>query len=151
MVSFRGSTIQYVRTRPACHLVAASCACSTSAGLKPCPTSCRLKPATVRGSVAARRLGGALQVSYAGGSRRDHPAIRYYPPSGGLYFDVLTRLGEAARFETVDREVKEIEGIRVSVATPAALYRLKKDTCARRTVRMHRPCASDSIRRIETD
>jgi hypothetical protein len=41
---------------------------------------------------------------------------------------VLTRLGEAARFETVDREVKEIEGIKVSVATPAALYRLKKDT-----------------------
>jgi hypothetical protein len=41
---------------------------------------------------------------------------------------VLTRLGEAARFETVDCEVKEIEGIRVSVATPAALYRLKKDT-----------------------
>jgi hypothetical protein len=41
---------------------------------------------------------------------------------------VLTRLGEAARFETVDREVKEIAGIKVSVATPAALYRLKKDT-----------------------
>ena len=41
---------------------------------------------------------------------------------------MLTRLGEAARFETVDREVKEIEGIKVSVATPAALYRLKKDT-----------------------
>jgi hypothetical protein len=66
-------------------------------------------------------LGGVLQVSYAGGSRRDHPAIRYYPPSGDLYYDVLTRLGEAARFETVDREVKEIEGIRVSVATPAAV------------------------------
>jgi hypothetical protein len=58
----------------------------------------------------------------------DYPAVRYYPPTGDLYFDVMTRLGEAARFDTVDREVKEIEGTRVSVATPAALYRLKKDT-----------------------
>jgi hypothetical protein len=58
----------------------------------------------------------------------DYPAVRYYPPSGDLYFDVLTRLGEAATFETVDTEVKEVEGIRVRVATPSALYRLKKGT-----------------------
>lgn len=41
---------------------------------------------------------------------------------------MLTRLGEAARFETVDSEIKEVEGIRVKVATPEALYRLKKGT-----------------------
>ncbi len=58
----------------------------------------------------------------------DYPAVRYYPPSGDLYFDVMTRLGEAAAFDTVEAEIKEIEGIRVSVATPLALYRLKKDT-----------------------
>lgn len=58
----------------------------------------------------------------------DYPAVRYYPPTGDLYFDVLTRLGEAATFESVAREEKRIEGIRVLVATPAALYRLKKDT-----------------------
>ena len=58
----------------------------------------------------------------------DYPAVRYYPPSGDLYFDVMTRLGEAASYETVEAEVKEVEGIRVRVATPAALYRLKKDT-----------------------
>ncbi len=57
-----------------------------------------------------------------------YPAVRYYPPSGDLYFDVLTRLGEAASFETVEAETKEVEGIRVRVATPLALYRLKKDT-----------------------
>lgn len=56
----------------------------------------------------------------------EYPAVRYYPPTGDLYFDVLTRLGESARFETVDTEIKEIEGTRVRVATPAALYRLKK-------------------------
>jgi len=58
----------------------------------------------------------------------DYPALRYYPPSGDLYFDVMTRLGEAASFETVESEVKEVEGIRIFVATPAALYKLKKGT-----------------------
>jgi hypothetical protein len=53
---------------------------------------------------------------------------RYYPPSGDLFIDVLTRLGEFTRFETVDAEIKEIEGTRVRVATPLALYRLKKGT-----------------------
>lgn len=58
----------------------------------------------------------------------EYVAVRYYPPTGDLYFDVLTRLGEAASFETIDAEIKEVEGVRVRVATPAALYRLKKGT-----------------------
>lgn len=33
-----------------------------------------------------------------------------------------------ASFETVDAEIKEIQGTKVSVATPMALYRLKKGT-----------------------
>jgi hypothetical protein len=58
----------------------------------------------------------------------DYPALRYYPPSGDLYFDVMTRLGEVASYETVDAEIKSVEGIRVRVATPRALFRLKKGT-----------------------
>lgn len=58
----------------------------------------------------------------------DYPAVRYYPPSGDLYFDVMTRLGEMASFDTVEAETKEVAGVRIRVATPAALYRLKKDT-----------------------
>ncbi len=58
----------------------------------------------------------------------DYPAVRYYPPSGDLYFDVLTRLGEAASFDTVESEIKQVDGVNVHVATPRALYRLKKDT-----------------------
>jgi hypothetical protein len=58
----------------------------------------------------------------------DYPALRYYPPSGDLYFDVMTRLGEAASYETVAAVIMEIEGVRVRVATPAALYQLKRDT-----------------------
>ena len=55
----------------------------------------------------------------------EYPAVRYVPPTGDLYFDVLTRI---ATFETIDVEVKEVDGTRVQVATPAALYRLKKGT-----------------------
>ena len=58
----------------------------------------------------------------------EYPAVRYYPPSGDLYFDILTRLGEFANFDNVEAEIKVIEGIQVRVATPAALYRLKKRT-----------------------
>jgi hypothetical protein len=84
------------------------------------------------------RLRAALRASYADDPHIDeisaadllgeYPAVRYYPPSGDLYFDILTRLGEAASFETVDAETKIVEGTRVQVATPAALYRLKKGT-----------------------
>ena len=84
------------------------------------------------------RLRRALRTAYAGDAQideitaadllGDYPAVRYYPPSGDLYFDVMTRLGDAASFGTVDAEIKEVEGIRVRVATPAALYRLKRGT-----------------------
>ena len=58
----------------------------------------------------------------------DYPVVRYYPPTGDLYFDVMTRLGDAASFDTVEAEIQDVQGIRVRVATPAALYRLKKGT-----------------------
>ena len=57
-----------------------------------------------------------------------YPAVRYYPPIGDLHLDVMTRLGEAASYESVEAETKEVDGVRVRVATPAALHRLKKGT-----------------------
>lgn len=84
------------------------------------------------------RLRSALREAYDGDPQvdeistsdllGDYPAIRYFPPTGDLYFDVLTRLGEVASFETVDAEIKEVQGTKVSVATPLALYRMKKGT-----------------------
>ena len=58
----------------------------------------------------------------------DYPAVRYYPLNGDLYFDILTRIGDAANYETIDSEIIELEGVRVLAATPQALYKLKKDT-----------------------
>jgi hypothetical protein len=58
----------------------------------------------------------------------DYPAVRYGPPEGTLYLDILTRLGEATQYTDVEAEETEVEGVRVRVATPRALYRMKKDT-----------------------
>jgi len=58
----------------------------------------------------------------------EYPAVRFYPSDGDLYFDLLTRLGEAVSFDSITRETKVVDGVRVSVATPSALYRLKRDT-----------------------
>jgi hypothetical protein len=84
------------------------------------------------------RLKRALRTVYAGDLSIDeiraqdllgeYPSVRYYPPTGDLYFDVITRLGEAARYEDVEGETKAVAGIRVRVATPRALYELKKGT-----------------------
>ena len=57
----------------------------------------------------------------------DYPAVRYYPPTGGLYFDVMIRLGQAESFENVESMVKEVDGIHVTLATPQALFELKRD------------------------
>lgn len=58
----------------------------------------------------------------------DYPAIQYVPPEGDFSLDILTRLGEAFRFETLESEELLIDGICVRVATPRMLYRMKRDT-----------------------
>jgi hypothetical protein len=40
----------------------------------------------------------------------------------------LARLGEAISYEGIEGEAIDLDGIRVRVATPAMLYRMKKDT-----------------------
>jgi hypothetical protein len=58
----------------------------------------------------------------------DYPAIEYVPPHAPYSLDLLSRLGEAFRYETLESEELLLDGIRISVATPAMLYRMKKDT-----------------------
>jgi hypothetical protein len=58
----------------------------------------------------------------------DYPAVRYGPPDTELYFDFLTRLGEAFSYESVESEMAEIEGVPIRVVTPVQLYRMKRDT-----------------------
>jgi len=58
----------------------------------------------------------------------DYPAVQYVPPDGVFHVDILTRLGEAFRFEDLESERVDFDGLEVSVVTPAMLYRMKKDT-----------------------
>lgn len=58
----------------------------------------------------------------------DYPAVRYGPPQGTLYLDILTRLGEATRFSDLEIEHKDVAGIVVRVATARTLYRMKRNT-----------------------
>lgn len=58
----------------------------------------------------------------------EYPAVQYVPPDGALHIDILTRLGEAFRFEDLESERVDFDGLEVSVVTPRTLYRLKKDT-----------------------
>jgi len=57
----------------------------------------------------------------------DYPAVRYVPPDGfGL--DLLTRLGTAFRYEDLEIEERDYQGVRVRVVSPRTLWLMKKDT-----------------------
>lgn len=58
----------------------------------------------------------------------DYPTVRYGPPKDDFVIDLMSRLGTAVRYEDVEIEERVIEGVRVRVATPAMLYRMKRDT-----------------------
>lgn len=58
----------------------------------------------------------------------DYPAVQYVPPIGTFHLDILTRLGEAFRFEDLSSQRLDFDGIEVSVVTPETLYRMKRDT-----------------------
>jgi hypothetical protein len=42
--------------------------------------------------------------------------------------DILARLGETFRYEDLESQEMLVDGIRVQVATPRMLWRMKKDT-----------------------
>ena len=58
----------------------------------------------------------------------DYPAVQYVPPEGTFHLDILTRIGEAFAFSDLDAERIDFDGVAVSVATPATLYRMKRGT-----------------------
>jgi hypothetical protein len=72
----------------------------------------------------------------------DYPAIQYVPPEGAFHVDILTRLGEAFRYEDLETQRAPFEGLVVTVVTPRTLYRMKKDT-----VRVKDRVDADALRR----
>lgn len=58
----------------------------------------------------------------------DYPSVRYGPPADDFTIDFLTRLGEAYPYESVEWELKELDGVPIRVVTPRMLYEMKRDT-----------------------
>lgn len=56
-----------------------------------------------------------------------YPVIRYGTPYG-FYIDIMARLGETAAYDDLEFKIVEYQGVRIRVATPETLYKLKKDT-----------------------
>lgn len=58
----------------------------------------------------------------------DYPTVRYGPPHGRFYIDLIARLGEAFSFDDLEWQLTDIGGVPVRVATPRTLFRMKRDT-----------------------
>lgn len=58
----------------------------------------------------------------------DYPVVRYGPPQGALFLDIMTRIGQFAQYADLEWTSIEMRGVPVRVASPRTLYLLKKDT-----------------------
>ena len=58
----------------------------------------------------------------------DYTTVRYGPPTGDIIIDLMAGLGTAWVFDDLKSDVREFAGVRVNVATPETLFRMKKDT-----------------------
>ncbi|HEX8154242.1 MAG TPA: hypothetical protein VF698_14005 [Thermoanaerobaculia bacterium] len=70
------------------------------------------------------------------------PTVRYGPPDVNYYVDLMTGVGEMFRWEDLDSEIHDSEGVPVRIATPHTLIRMKRDT-----VRPKDRIDADSLRR----
>jgi hypothetical protein len=58
----------------------------------------------------------------------DYPSMRYTPPQGTFYLDILTRLGDAFAFSDLETQRLPVDDLIATVVTPRMLYRMKKNT-----------------------
>jgi hypothetical protein len=58
----------------------------------------------------------------------DYPSFSYGPPDESFHIDVVSRLGEMFAYDDLDHEVHTIQGVELRLATPATLYRMKRNT-----------------------
>ena len=57
----------------------------------------------------------------------NYPVIRYGTPAD-FYIDIIGRLGERFQFNDLTYEIIEYKGVKVKIATPETLIKMKKDT-----------------------
>lgn len=56
-----------------------------------------------------------------------YAVIRYGTPDG-FYIDIMTRLGEAISYQDLEYEIIDYNEIKIKLATPEMLFKMKKDT-----------------------
>lgn len=56
-----------------------------------------------------------------------YAVVRYGTPSG-FYIDIMTKLGEAFSYQDIEYETIEYGEIKIRIATPENLFKMKKDT-----------------------
>ena len=66
--------------------------------------------------ITAEDLGGA------------YPAVQYGPPDVDYTIDIVSRLGDAFRFEDLEVVRVPAGSVTITVVTPETLYRMKRDT-----------------------
>ena len=58
---------------------------------------------------------------------KEYAVIRYGTP-GGIQIDIISNLGEYADYNDLDWEILAVQDVKIKIATPESLYKLKKDT-----------------------
>jgi hypothetical protein len=87
-----------------------------------------LDVARLRNALAAVWHDPEIEKITAADLAGDYPTVRYGPPTEDVLVDILSRLGSAFRFDDIEAETLEIDGVSISVATPAMLFRMKRGT-----------------------
>ncbi|MGH2748479.1 MAG: nucleotidyl transferase AbiEii/AbiGii toxin family protein [Actinomycetota bacterium] len=57
-----------------------------------------------------------------------YPVIRYGPPTGDFIIDLIARVGDAFSFDSIESEELIVEDVRIRVATPEMLFKMKRGT-----------------------
>ncbi|MEX2550923.1 MAG: nucleotidyl transferase AbiEii/AbiGii toxin family protein [Nitriliruptoraceae bacterium] len=58
----------------------------------------------------------------------EFPAVQYGPPDVDYTIDIVSRLGDAFRFEDLEIERIQAGNVTITVVTPNTLYEMKRDT-----------------------
>lgn len=58
----------------------------------------------------------------------EYPSVCYGPPDEDFTIDFVSRLGEMFQYDDLEAEIHDVKGVRVRIATPSTLVRMKRDT-----------------------
>ncbi len=51
-----------------------------------------------------------------------------YGTADGFYLDIMARIGDVADYSSIEKEIKEIEGVKIYLSTVTSLLKLKENT-----------------------